>query len=349
MTPTHSATPPQQAPVPTEASEPESPRPPSAWRRFWHRYSPNGEFPLSSCSSLAIHVLLVLLLLLMAKVLQKHERAAPGVDVVVVGDGPEAAAGLQAGGPGESSALAETSPTDSPQPADLAELPAEQLQTNVAASPSTASLVADDAVSSEVSQAAQRAAQSAARAREGLARAKERLRKNMSQGGGGTAVGGSGNAAAGNSPGGGGSGATGRAARPGRWILRFRSVSVEDLLAQYAGLGAELAFPTQGDKFRFFYNLTSRPPLSRMQGLEKETRLYWQEANPQSLTGLTQYLGLPLVSYMLAFLPQNVEDRMARMEEAYAGLKEDQIASTTFEVVRRGGGYDVQVVEQKPR
>jgi hypothetical protein len=124
---------------------------------------------------------------------------------------------------------------------------------------------------------------------------------------------------------------------------------VEDLLNQYAGLNAELAFPSAGDRFRFFYNLSLRPPPSRVQGLEKETRLYWQEDNPQALTGLTQYLGLPLVPYMLAFLPQQVEDRMARMEEAYAGLKEAQIASTTFEVVRRGTGYDVQVVEQQPR
>jgi hypothetical protein len=336
------------ASAPREGEQPDSPpRPPNAWQRFWHRYSPNGEFPLSSCSSLGIHVLLVLLLILMGKVLDKHQRPAPGVDVVQVGDEPNAAAGLQAGGPGERTSLAETAPADSPSPVDLPRQPAEELQTQVVVDASQAALVSDDAVSSEVSQAAQRAAQSAARAREGLARAKQRLQNNM--GGGGPAAAGGGNAAAGNTPGGGGSGATGRAARPGRWILRFRSVSVEDLLNQYAGLSAELAFPTAGDRFRFFYNLTLRPPPSRVQGLEKETRLYWQEDNPQSLTGLTQYLGLPLVSYMLCFLPQQVEDKMARMEEAYAGLKEDQIASTTFEVVRRGGGYDVQVVEQKPK
>ncbi len=331
---------PSLPPADTDDPESQQSEPVSTWRRFWHRYSPNGEFPLSSCSSLAIHVLIVLLLILLAKAFQKHERAAPGVDVVQVGDDPDAAAGLQAAG-GEAGSLAETSQSDSPPFPDLPERPTEELQTNVASDASRASRVADDAaVSSQASQAAQRAAQSAARARQGLARAKERLRKNMNQGTGG--------AAAGDSAGGGGSGATGRAARPGRWILRFRSISVEDLLNQYAGLSAELAFPDPGDRFRFFYNLGLRPPPSRLQGLEKESRLYWQEDNPQSLGGLTQYLGLAPVPYMLVFLPETVEEKMARMEAAYAGLKEDQIASTTFEVVRRGGGYDIQVVDQKP-
>lgn len=338
------------SPAAPDGEQPDSaPRPPSPWRRFWHRYSPNGEFPLSSCSSLAFHVLILLLLVLMGTVLTKHDPPAPGVDVVQVGDDPDATAGLQAGGPGESTGLAETTPTDSTSPTDLPEDPTEKLQTDVASDTSQAPILSTDAVSSTVTQAASRAEQSAARARESLARAKDRLRKNMSQGGGGTAAGGPGNAGSGNTLGGGGSGATGRAARPGRWILRFRSISVEDLLNQYAGLNAELAFPTSGDRYRYFYNLTSRPPPSRMQALDKESRLYWQEDNPQSLTGLTQYLGLPLVSYMLCFLPREVEDKMARMEKAYGGLNEDQIASTTFEVVRRGGGYDVQVVEQKPK
>lgn len=338
---------PSSPPADGDDAEPQQPEPVSPWRRFWNRYSPNGEFPLSSCSSLAIHVLGVLLLILMAKALQKQERPAPGVDVVQVGDDPDAAAGMQAGGEGAS--LGETSRSDAPSAAEIPEQPTEELQTNVAADPSPELPVADNAVSSQVVQAAQQAAQSAARARQGLARAKERLRQNMSQGDGGEGAGGSGGGNGGGSAGGGGSGVTGRAARPGRWILRFRSVSVEDLLDQYAGLSAELAFPTQGDRFRFFNNLKSRPPPSRLQGLEKERRLYWQEDNPQSLGGLTQYLGLAPVSYMLVFLPEAVEDKMARMEAAYAGLKEDQIASTVFEVVRRGGGYDVQVVEQTPR
>jgi len=344
---------PASPPADGEDAESQQPEPVSPWRRFWQRYSPNGEFPLSSCSSLAIHVLGVLLLILMAKALQKQDRPAPGVDVVQVGDDPDAAAGMQASG-GEAGSLAETSRLDASSSAEMPEQRAEELQTNVAADAARELPIADNAVSSQVAQAAQQAAQSAARARQGLSRAKERLRQNMSQGAGGEGAGGegaggSGGGNAGGSAGGGGSGVTGRAARPGRWILRFRSVSVEDLLDQYAGLSAELAFPTQGDRFHFFYNLKSRPPPSRLQGLEKERRLYWQEDNPQALGGLTQYLGLAPVPYMLVFLPENVEDKMARMEAAYAGLKEDQIASTVFEVVRRGGGYDVQVAEQTPR
>jgi hypothetical protein len=52
---------------------------------------------------------------------------------------------------------------------------------------------------------------------------------------------------------------------------------------------------------------------------------------------------------MTAFLPLKLEDRMLQMELSYKNLEEDEIASTHFEVVARGGGYDVIVVEQIPK
>jgi hypothetical protein len=69
--------------------------------RFWRRYSPHHEFPLSSATSVALHVLVVVLLLLVAWVavkLRLDEGTTPlPVIAVTVGDGGR---GEKAPGPG---------------------------------------------------------------------------------------------------------------------------------------------------------------------------------------------------------------------------------------------------------
>jgi hypothetical protein len=57
-------------------------------------------------------------------------------------------------------------------------------------------------------------------------------------------------------------------------------------------------------------------------------------------------LGIDVSPMMIAFLPLKLEDRMLQLELAYNNLGEDQIASTHFECVVRGGKYDVVVVHQ---
>lgn len=338
------------APSP-DAPEAETTSGPSAWQRFWQRYSPYGEFPRSSATSMTLHLLVVLLLILLSGALVPRERTAPAVDVVEVGDDANAAPGEGGGLPAagdELSASTASSGAETP----LGSLPNEEVNTAVqapevaeASSTPTAADLADEAARAGAS-----ASTVAEQARRSLDRAQQQLAENQNrQGGGGNAAGKGGTVSATGTGGGGGAGPSGRAARTGRWVLHFRHVSYDDLLAQYQGIGAELAFPMPNDKYRYFSHLTSKPPHSHLGDLSKETRLYWLEEDANTVTGLARALGITPTSYMLAFLPQSLEDNMLKRELAYGNLKEDQIAKTEFEVVRRGGGYDVIVVSQKPR
>jgi hypothetical protein len=329
----------------------------SPWRRFWRRYSPYGEFPRSSVSSLSLHLLLVLLLILMSGALKPKEHIPPGVDVVQVGDEPDAAPGMGDGLPAAGQPLSQTpAATGAEGPADdapLETMPVEAVNTNVKPTEAAADIDAPTAqdLAVQAATAARSASRAARQARQSLDRAQQRLQQNLGQSGGG------GNQDAGasvgrggaGSGGGGGKGASGRAARNGRWILRFEHTSYEDLLAQYEALGAELALPLPNDKFRFFSQLTSQPPRSQVQNLDKENRLYWLEENPTTIAGVAALLNMTPTAYMLAFLPAALEEKMLKLELSYAKLREDQIAKTEFKVVRRGGGYDVIVFAQEPR
>lgn len=300
-------------------------------------------------SSIGVHVLLLLLVMLMAQVLTKPESQQLGVDVVRVGDEPEAAAGEMAGKPGEAGLTATQSENVS-APEELTVPPTEQLQTDVSSDEApTASVSPGAQVKREAAAAADSAAATVRRAQQSLAQAKARLAKNMNAGSGGLGTSGSGDGRKGNTAGAGGTGATGRAARQGRWILRVRPISIENLLAQYESLGAVLAFPLNGERYRFFSKLTRRPPVSEVKTLAGEGRMYWVEENPQQISGLSDVLGTAVPAYILVFLPQELETRMVKMEHDYGNLSEDQIASTTFAVVQRGGGYDVIVAEQESR
>lgn len=327
----------------------ERPAPVSAWQRFWHRYSAHGEFPLSSMSSIGVHVLLLLLVMLMTQVLTKPESQQLGVDVIRVGDEPEAAAGEMAGKPGDAGLTATQSDGEA-VPAQPDAPPTEQLQTEVSPDESpTVNLSPGEEVKNEAAVAAQSAAATVRRAQQSLAQAKSRLAKNMNAGSGGLGTGGSGDGRTGSTPGAGGTGTTGRAARQGRWILRVRPISIENLLAQYESLGAVIAFPLNGERYRFFSKLTRHPPVSEVKTLAGEGRMYWVEENVQQISGLAEVLNTAMPAYILVFLPHELETRMVKMEHDYGNLSEDQIASTTFAVVQRGGGYDIIVEEQKAR
>ena len=334
------------------------------WRRFWRRYSPYGEFPRSSITSLLAHLALVLLLILMSGALKPPEHTPPGVDVVQVGDDADAAPGLGDGLPAAGSGLAESPPagTDDASDGPASEMPIESTPLDDvpvasvnADSPSAATVIGAAAAPSadqraaEAAKAASAATFAAQQARQSLDRAKQRLARNLDrQSGGGLGESGEGGSGSGTG-GGGGKGATGRSARTGRWILRFEHTTFEDLLAQYEGLGAELAFPLSNDKYRFFTRLTSRPPHSQTRSIDSESRLYWFEENRATVAGIAGALGTTPTAYMLALLPAALEDKMLKLELSFANLREDQIAKTEFKVVRRGGGFDVIVFAQTPR
>jgi hypothetical protein len=177
------------------------------------------------------------------------------------------------------------------------------------------------------------AAQAAATAKATAQRARETLNRNL----GGTSRG--------TESGGGG---TGRAGRAARWILMFNYSDVDQYLGQLGGLGAEIAFPQRGDQWLYFSNL-ARNPTRVVRDLSGEDRIFWVNEDRASASMIAQSLGIQPVTPMLAFLPVELEQRMLKMELAYKGARsEEDIIQTVFECVRRGGGHDVVVIDQKP-
>lgn len=298
---------------------------------FWTLYSPRGEFPLSSTASVVLHLLAVLLIILIGRLVLTKPVEPPGVDVLQVSPDPIAAPDVGAG--------------DGPQSEETLEGAQKDAEESLAQTPPSEEIAAvDEAVKSDVDvpdtqgqkqqakRKAQQAKSAAQSARERLEAAKNRLQENL-----------------GGSGGGGGRGPTGRAARVARWILRFDTTNARDYLNQLGGLGAQIAFPDRGEKYLYFSNLASPTPKRELKDFSNETQLYWIDENPESVAMVCQYLRVQNSGFFLAFLPRELEERMLRMELAYMNLAEEEIASTTFRVVRRGGGYDVQVERQIPR
>jgi hypothetical protein len=133
-----------------------------------------------------------------------------------------------------------------------------------------------------------------------------------------------------------------------RWQLNFNTREAVDQLNQFAALGVILAVPEQHGGFRVFSELRVRQPRGiHMDDLNQITGLGFACQEPETVSGIGRELGMPTPAYLLVFIPKELEEKMSRMEEAYWGVKEDQIRwKMYFKVVSRGTGYDVVVDEQ---
>ncbi|MCA9164196.1 MAG: hypothetical protein KDA62_14505 [Planctomycetales bacterium] len=147
----------------------------------------------------------------------------------------------------------------------------------------------------------------------------------------------------------GGEGGTGRSGRAARWVLTFDTRTPQDYLKQMGGLGAEVAFPDRGDRYRYFTDLAGSPK-SSLRDLASENRIYWVDENPQSYMPVAQHLGVGRPPIMIAFLPVDLEQQMLKLELAYNGPKqEEDVEQTVFKAVRSDNGYKVIVIDQTLR
>ncbi len=297
-------------------------------RPWWSRYSRHGEFPLSSVTSSVLHLMLILIVLVVAtRPLFNYDRTPPAVGVVDVADdapAPGNANDLPGGGLQSSAAQKqpETPPEDTPDTKIKEPAKPEKLETKL---PESDVGTEFEAIDQQMDEAESK-----------LASALDQLRENQNGTGGGS-----------EGEGKGGSGGSGRGARAARWILMFNTRSIPDYLAQLEGLGATIAFPRSGNEYLYVFNPSSNPR-QETRSLAGESRINWVDRDARSVTGVCRALGVPEAPFMLSFLPRELEDRLLTLELGYQGLKEEQIRSTTFEVVQRGGGYDVLVANQSP-
>jgi hypothetical protein len=129
-----------------------------------------------------------------------------------------------------------------------------------------------------------------------------------------------------------------------RWEVNFRVTSPEDHIRQFAALGAILAIPDPQGRYHVFRDLNHR--VGRVEDLSNINRIWFIDRNPDTVAGISSLLRMPQPPVLIAFFPQELEERMAEMEKQYRGQREDDIHDKfMFQVVPRGGTYQVVVGE----
>jgi hypothetical protein len=337
-----------ETPKPAQAVKPPPPKAPNApkgpqspldelaqmGQPWWYRYSKHGEFPWSTVTSVLLHLLLILLVLVLARATVSKERTPVEIaGVTEVADDSSVAADPGDAAPGEESALEEKTDV---QPKETPPEPMTPDVTPIKVPTPTETPLAPPTVDngSMVLDESAKAEQVAERLRNA-----ERLRENLKKHSASRPKG-----AGGSGSGGGGGG--GRAERPARWILKFNTRSPQEYLEQLDGLEAVVAFPVRGDKYRYFHNASSGNRKSEVRDLNNEGRLFWIDNKIDSVAAVCSFLGISTTSMMVVFLPQELEERMLQMELAFQNKQEDEIRSTTFQAQQRGGKMDVVVERQ---
>ncbi len=320
--------------------------------RFWVRYSPHHEAPLSGVGSMLLHVLAIVAIVLITlgfARLDKGKRQLPITAGVRAGGGggPGNAVGPGSGGQNFEDPGAQPMPMDTTLPEPKA---AEQIKTAATNDP-----VAPENVRPI----------STAKAKDALAMLNESVRSKLNQnlgnppGGGvgpGSDGGKDGKKGSGEGPGSGsGSGGkiTQREERMLRWTMTFSTRNGNDYVQQLRALGALLAIPVPGTnppQYQLIRDLSARPPRLLDEDLSQIKRIYWVDNKPDSVRSLMSALGLSAqVDHFVAFMPPELEQKLLRLERGYRNRQEHQIEETLFGIKSTSTGFEPFVVSQTPK
>lgn len=320
-------------------------RPPE--ERFWKRYSPHGELPLSSGGSVLVHLLAALgivMVVWLANRLADRSRP-PEAIAVVVGDEPAGGGGSEGGSddglPGAKPAGEEAAVARSEQATPRPPVPTEQLQ-DVQAKINPLPVPENDPNSDRVIQdsafAINNLSNVGSRARDAIDQIMARRGKGGSGSGGGKGDG------VGSATGPGTGTGTGkmdqRTRRQLRWTMVFNTADGRDYLRQLHGLGAVLAIPTGNGQYLVVRDLLRRPAQPQPEDLAEMDKIYWIDDKPQSVAQLAHAMQLPTVpDHIAAFFPLELEQKLLTLEKQQArGAREEDILESRFEVRRMGGG-----------
>lgn len=145
-----------------------------------------------------------------------------------------------------------------------------------------------------------------------------------------------------------------RAKRQLRWTMNFSTYDGNDYLKQLEDLGAKLAIPlkSQGQKYLLINDLTRPSKTETVEDLGKLGLISWTDDSKNSIEGLTKTLKIKeKPTKVIAFFPLELEERLAKMELAYAernGHKTvDEIGETVFQVKGVKSKYQPVVLDQR--
>jgi hypothetical protein len=317
------------------------------------RYSPHHEFPLSTVSSIALHVLVIGLLIIggiiIAKLNWGGDQKPVEADAVAMdqpgggGGNPDGVGNARGNG-----AVGDPDAPETPLPDEPFEIgqPREKLQE----AREEARKLPDFKDEED-----QRLMKEGGAAVDKILRLKSNLRENLTKGlaagkgRGGPGGGGGERTGQGTGTGGGvgpGSGTIDkRKERVLRWTLIFNTRDGQDYMRQLKACGAIVAVPDDNAEKGY------RPirDLNRDQPRMEDTigRIFWVDDGPGSVRSLAGALGVPPPPYFLVFFPGSFEEKLLRLELGFRGKMENEISETRFDIRRRGDTYEPIVLQQR--
>ncbi|HEV3085350.1 MAG TPA: hypothetical protein VGY66_36690 [Gemmataceae bacterium] len=323
--------------------------------RFWKRYSPNHEFPLSSASSALMHLFALGILVLGAHTFAKWETPVD-VDAIEIGGGggrPDGAEGPATGKFAHNEDVKDVVDSTVPVPKvpprgeNLKEV--DKLNQKVVETPDQRLI--DDETSVEN--------------RKRLSALGEQVRDRLnalqrgqaSKGLGGTGEGGGEGTGKGPGKGSGVGPGTGRIdkrqERQKRWTMIFNIRDPEDYARQLSALGAYLAVPgSREGEYLVIEDLSRRPVVARLRNISDINRMFWIDDKADAVEPLFRVLGYEKIpSYFVAFFPVELERELLKKELEYKNLPESKIEETKFQIKHTGGSKIEPVVisqEAKP-
>jgi hypothetical protein len=337
------------------------PTPPD--QRFWKRYSPHHEFPLSLVIAIFLHIAAVVLMVFAAAwFIASQERAAPPrMDLVEIEGGSPALDGLGTGdtlkgsGDKDKENVGEAS-GDKLRPPRPDEMKIAKLKEPVEGPklkfPGPENEVSDEEGDDPFARLDQKSKQAAADIIQATKPPPPPAgTKSKGVKGGGKSIGtggpkGKGGTGKGNRTGPGkgtrayGQALTDQRKRQMRWQI-LASLDGQIHLAKLKALRVTLVMPSgkQGEYKLFDLERSLLPQMTKR--LEQlADKVWWTNNDPAEVQALARVLGLrEMPPCFVIFLPKALEDRMVQLEEEYQGAREEQIEKTIWDVPQRDGRF----------
>ena len=339
------ATPPeaQSEPTPAAAEDPTQIFEGPPEEEFWDRYNKRLEFPLSTVTAILLHVLVAAFLILFFKGIFGGNTDKSGVPVSLVPD----MGGLDDEGTGSAGSGGVQDPLKEAKSTSLEE------QLKVLPDPSQLPVIKDSIKDTLKYDNEGNIPVSDFNAPAYAAVDKTLADKLLGIGakkGSGPGVGSGDDGTKGTGPG--GTGANSTRARSLRWVLRFRTSSGDDYIAQLSAMGAVVLVPMPPDFKQGLYFTDLKNPGNRKMSTDDDLRklagqIKFSDTRPDSVRGVCDVLGVnEKAKSFWAFFPRGLEDDLSRKEIGYRNRRPEQIEETIFRVIVRGGSYELVVDDQ---
>jgi hypothetical protein len=303
-------------------------------KAFWVTYSPRFEMPISYTGSALLLASFVALLALILMFQGLSGKTKPGAQLGLVGD--DAFGAGSAGSGGEPDPLVDGN--NMPKPEDIRE---------VLPTPDSLPQIREEMM--KLFDDAQPISERKAAEFASLDQALKDKMFGAKKGAGGPGK--QGTDGVGSGPGGTGSDST--RARSLRWIISFKTRDGRDYLNQLSAIGAVVVvpIPPEGKQQFIFRDLANPKPGTYC------TPKDWEKLNSQiqftdfmrkSVQDVSIALNLDFTpKNFVAYFPPEMEEKLSRMEKSYKNRRSEDIEETRFELIMRGGKYEMIVADQK--